>query len=126
MIGNQKTENIMLLVNAYNNEPSVGNYNAVYGAIDNALSRHPAPTDRQEAVAELAHKKGFSSIAFQRDWECKDLGIKDGVWHYSLYMHQSHLGGKPMSKGFPTYKAAEDNARQYLEALPDSEKRGRV
>ena len=75
-----------------------------------------------EPLAELAHKKGFSSISFQRDWECEPLGIKDGIWHYSLYMHQSHLGRKPLSKGFSTYAECEAKARSYLNGLPDAGK----
>ena len=77
-----------------------------------------------EPLAELAHKKGFSSISFQRDWECEPLGIKDGIWHYSLYMHQSHLGRKPLSKGFSTYAECEAKARSYLNGLTDAAGKG--
>ena len=69
MIGNQKVENIMLLVNAYKEEPSVGNYNAVYEAIDNALSRHPATL---EPLEDLAKRKG---VAFRMFVNSKDNGV---------------------------------------------------
>lgn len=92
-------------------------YMTAQARVDVILSRHA----EEEPLAVLADRKGFYSVEILPPTN----EVED--WDISLCIELSDNEGSQREKWFegPTYSEAESNARQYLNALPDTGKGGR-